>query len=78
MYICIPVSDILDVDVFLQAADILFDVAKQFETLKYIDFGSGFKIKYKESDHETDVVEFGREMSDRFNHFEKEFANRLL
>ncbi len=70
-------SDILDVDVFLQAADILFDVAKQFDTLKYIDFGSGFKIKYKESDHETDVVEFGKEMSNRFNHFEKEFGKPL-
>lgn len=70
-------SDILDVDVFLQAADILFDVAEQFKTLKYIDFGSGFKIKYKDSDHETDVVEFGKEMSDRFNKFEKEFGKPL-
>jgi diaminopimelate decarboxylase len=32
-------SDILDVDVFLQAADILFDVASKFENLKYVDFG---------------------------------------
>ena len=70
-------SDILDVDVFLQAADILFDVAKQFDTLKYIDFGSGFKIKYKDSDHETDVIEFGKEMSTRFNAFEKEFGKPL-
>lgn len=70
-------SDILDVDVFLQAADILFDVAKQFDTLQYIDFGSGFKIKYKDSDHETDVVEFGKEMSTRFNDFEKEFGKPL-
>lgn len=70
-------SDILDVDVFLQAADILFDVAKQFDTLQYIDFGSGFKIKYKDSDHETDVEEFGKEMSTRFNDFEKEFGKPL-
>lgn len=70
-------SDILDVDVFLQAADILFDVAKQFDALKYIDFGSGFKVKYKDSDHETDVVEFGKEMSSRFNAFETEFGKPL-
>ena len=70
-------SDILDVDVFLQAADILFDVAKQFDSLKYIDFGSGFKVKYKDSDHETDIVEFGQEMSSRFNKFEEEFGKPL-
>ncbi|MGB0805389.1 MAG: diaminopimelate decarboxylase [Salibacteraceae bacterium] len=70
-------SDILDVEVFLRAADILFDVAKQFDTLKYIDFGSGFKVKYKESDYETDVEEFGKEMSIRFNNFEKEFGKPL-
>ena len=70
-------SDILDVDVFLQAADILFDVATQFETLQYIDFGSGFKVQYQESDHETDVVEFGKVMSDRFNEFEKAFGKPL-
>lgn len=70
-------SDILDVEVFLRAADILFDVAKQFDTLKYIDFGSGFKVKYKESDYETDVEEFGKEMSARFNRFEEEFGKPL-
>ena len=36
-------SDILDIDVFLYASEILFDVARQFEGLEFIDFGSGFK-----------------------------------
>ena len=70
-------SDILDVDVFLKAADILFDVAGQFETLRYIDFGSGFKVQYQESDHETDIEEFGRVISERFNAFEKNFGKPL-
>ncbi len=70
-------SDILDVDVFLQAADILFDSASKFADLKYIDFGSGFKVPYKIGDHETDVVEFGRVMSERFNSFEKAYGKPL-
>ena len=70
-------SDILDVDVFLKAADILFDVASQFDTLQYIDFGSGFKVQYQESDHETDIEEFGSVISERFNAFEEKFGKPL-
>jgi len=70
-------SDILDVEVFLQAADILFDTARKFKDLKYIDFGSGFKVPYKEGDLETDIVEFGEVMSERFNRFEKEYGKPL-
>jgi diaminopimelate decarboxylase len=62
-------SDILDVNVFLQAADILFSVAEKFPNLKYIDFGSGFKVKYKPDDIETDIVHFGEAISERFNTF---------
>ena len=32
-------SDILDIDVFLQGAEILFEVAAEFKNLSYIDFG---------------------------------------
>jgi len=70
-------SDILDVEVFLQAADILFDTASKFPDLKYIDFGSGFKVPYKEGDLETDIVEFGEVMSERFNRFEKAYGKPL-
>ena len=70
-------SDILDVGVFLRAADILFNVAKNFPDLKYIDFGSGFKVKYKPDDIETDIEAFGAEMSVRFNEFCKEYGRDL-
>ena len=39
-------SDILDIGVFLNAAEILFSVAKKFKNLDFIDFGSGFKVPY--------------------------------
>jgi diaminopimelate decarboxylase len=70
-------SDILDVDVFLQAADILFNSAKEFPNLTYIDFGSGFKVKYKQEDYETDIEEFGKEMSIRFNQFCEDYGKEL-
>jgi diaminopimelate decarboxylase len=62
-------SDILDVDVFSHAATLLFEVARKFDDLEYIDFGSGFKVKYKPNDIETDIEEFGEMMSTRFNEF---------
>ena len=64
-------SDILEVNVFLQATDILFDVAKHFPEKSYIDFGSGFKVKYKPNDVETDIELFGREMSQKISDYRK-------
>jgi len=63
-------SDILDSEIFLHAAELLFEVAEKFiENLTYIDFGSGFKVKYKPQDYETDIENFGKEMSAAFNQF---------
>ena len=63
-------SDILDVDVFLEAAEILFNAVYELDfDIDFIDFGSGFKVPYKEGDIETDIEELGEKMSDRFNSF---------
>jgi len=70
-------SDIMDVDVFLQGAEILFEVAKEFKNLSYIDFGSGFKVPYKTDDIETDIEELGEKITERFNAFCKEYGKDL-
>ena len=70
-------SDILDVEVFLYAAEILFETAKHFPKLDFIDFGSGFKVPYKKGDIETDVEEFGKKLTKRFLAFEKEYGRPL-
>lgn len=70
-------SDIMDVEVFLQAADILFDSARQFPDLEFIDFGSGFKVPYKPGDIETDIEEFGQKMSEKFNNFCDDYGRDL-
>ncbi len=70
-------SDILDVEIFLKAARILLDAAKNFKGLSYIDFGSGFKVPYKSDDYSTDVVEFGREITKSFKAFCKDYGKDL-
>jgi len=70
-------SDILDIEVFLYAAEILFETAKHLKTLDFIDFGSGFKVPYKKDDIETNVEELGKKLSKRFNQFEKEYGRPL-
>jgi len=70
-------SDILDIEVFLYAAEILFETAKHFKNLEFIDFGSGFKVPYKKGDIETDVSELGKKLSKRFNDFCKDYGKEL-
>ena len=70
-------SDILDIDTFLRATEILFDVAKQFDDIDFIDFGSGFKVPYKEGDISTDIEQLGVQLSERFNDFCVEYGKDI-
>jgi diaminopimelate decarboxylase len=70
-------SDILDIEVFLYASEILFDTAKHFQKLDFIDFGSGFKVPYKEGDIETNVEEMGEKLTARFNAFCEQYGRDL-
>lgn len=71
-------SDILDIDVFLRATDILFNTAKGFKNLEFIDFGSGFKVPYKEGDISTNIEELGKKLSLKFNQFCKNYGRDLI
>jgi diaminopimelate decarboxylase len=70
-------SDILDIDVFLHAAEILFDTAKHFKNLAFLDFGSGFKVPYHDNDIETNIEELGEKLSSRFISFCEEYGSDL-
>ena len=70
-------SDILDIGVFLYASEILFDVARQFEGLEFIDFGSGFKVPYKENDIETNIEELVEKLTERFHTFCKNYGKEV-
>ena len=70
-------SDILDIDVFLHATEILFETAKNFRDLEFIDFGSGFKVPYKVGDIETNIEELGEKLTAKFNAFCADYGRPL-
>lgn len=70
-------SDILDPDIYLLMANILFEASMQFKDLQYLDFGSGFKVAYKPGDVETDVEELGEKLSAHFNAFCEKYGRDL-
>jgi len=70
-------SDILDIEVFLHASEILFNTARKFKNLSFIDFGSGFKVPYKKGDIETNIDELGEKLSVRFNEFCRDYGSEL-
>ncbi|WP_440881219.1 diaminopimelate decarboxylase [Tenacibaculum sp. C7A-26P2] len=70
-------SDILDIDTFIRATEILFEVAKQFKNIDFIDFGSGFKVPYKKDDISTNIEELGEKLTTRFNTFCKNYGKEI-
>jgi diaminopimelate decarboxylase len=71
-------SDILDSEVYLLGAEIILEAAKSFKDLDYVDFGSGFKVPYKDDGIQTDVAELGEKISERFNNFCTEYGKDLM
>ena len=70
-------SDILDADVFLRGANLLYDVAGEFPDLQFMDFGSGFKVAYKAGDMHTDVEQIGRRITKSFQMFCQRYGREL-
>lgn len=70
-------SDILDPDVFVRGAQILFDLAVDFPDLKVIDLGSGFKVPYEEHDKRTDIELLGQKLTDAFQLFCTKYGRPL-
>ncbi|MFT6245304.1 MAG: diaminopimelate decarboxylase [Salibacteraceae bacterium] len=70
-------SDIIDADVFLRGADLLYQAAEYFPDLKFMDFGSGFKVGYKEGDMVTDVDKIGSKIVNSFKDFCKGYGREL-
>ncbi len=70
-------SEIKDVSVFLHSLDIMFEMARHFDQLEFLDLGSGFKVPYKDDDPETDVAALGPQLTQAVKAFEAEY-NRTL
>ncbi|MGI8638085.1 MAG: diaminopimelate decarboxylase, partial [Segetibacter sp.] len=70
-------SEIKDVNVFLQGLEVMFEIARHFDHLQFIDLGSGFKVPYQHDDPETDVNQLGAKVAEAFSEFEKETGKKL-
>jgi diaminopimelate decarboxylase len=70
-------SDIKETDAFLKTAAVMFETAVHFPDLKFIDFGSGFKVAYKEGDVVTNVEELGAQLANAFNAFCATYGRKL-
>lgn len=70
-------SDILDARSYLQSAEILFDLAHEFKDLDFIDFGSGFKVGYKDGDVETDIFEVGAKLREAYTSFCEAYGKQV-
>ena len=70
-------SEILDSAVFLRVAELMFEEAKQFPNLQFIDFGSGFKVAYKEGDYTTDIEELAEDFTLMFLKFTNDYGKPL-
>ena len=70
-------SDIYNIEAFLTATEILLNTVKEFDSIMFVDFGSGFKVPYKDGDIETNIEEMGETLSQRFNEFCVEYGRDL-
>ncbi len=70
-------SDILDADVFLKMAEILFGIAQDFPNLQFVDFGSGFKVGYKPGDITTNIYDLGVKLGKAFDDFCNNYGRKL-
>ncbi len=62
-------SDIIETDIFERVAELILSIADEFENIESIDFGSGFKVKYKPNDLHTDIENVGMRFSEIFNQY---------
>jgi len=70
-------SDISETDVFIKMAEIFFTVAGDFKNLKFIDFGSGYKIPYRQGDNATNMHDLGLKLTKAFGKFCEQYGRKL-
>ena len=70
-------SDIVDAEVFTHAAELLFEAAMNFDNLRYVDLGSGFKVSYRRDDVTTDIDRLGKVLGKRFEEFCETYGKKL-
>lgn len=70
-------SEIKEVSVFLQSADVFENILGVFPTVQVLDFGGGFKVPYAPNEKGTDLALLGSEVNQLMKRLSKKFGRRL-
>jgi diaminopimelate decarboxylase len=70
-------SGILDPSLFVEAMDVLLEVARHFKDLTFVDFGGGIGVPYREDQRRIDVKVLGKKITDDFERFCSRYGRRL-
>ncbi|MCP4105820.1 MAG: diaminopimelate decarboxylase [Desulfobacteraceae bacterium] len=70
-------SVIMTPEIFINGAKAVFDTARQFQNLEFIDFGGGIKVDVGDGKQAIDVVDLGRKLDPVFQDFCKEYGRKL-
>ncbi|MBM4045072.1 MAG: diaminopimelate decarboxylase [Planctomycetes bacterium] len=70
-------SGILETKTFLLAMRVLLDVARQFDSLEFVDFGGGIGVPYRPDQKPVGLTAFGRQVSALFADFCKSYGRDL-
>jgi diaminopimelate decarboxylase len=70
-------SEIKDVSVFIQSADVFDTLLDQFPTVNVLDFGGGFKVPYKPDEKGTDIALLGAEVNKAMERLSAKYGRNL-
>jgi len=70
-------SDILDVNQFVVSSQRIMNLCQHFAKLEFVNLGSGFKVKYKENDVETNLEQLGQRLKDEIEKISKQLKKEL-
>ena len=70
-------SEIKDVSVFIQSANVFDTLLDQFPTVNVLDFGGGFKVPYKPDEKGTDIALLGAEVNKAMERLSAKYGRNL-
>lgn len=68
---------IMETEVFLKGAEIIFQLAEDFPDLKYIDFGGGIKVSHYPGDKVIDLKELGNALRPGYEAFCRKMGKKI-
>ena len=71
-------SEIKDVAVFIQSAEVFDTLLAEFPTVNVLDFGGGFKVPYQPGEKGTDIALLGAEVNKAMERLSEKYGRPLM